>query len=66
MLRRLAQGIVVERGQEIAVMIRALADRPAAASAPAPTHHHDTATGYLVVAGKPGALGGVVQRREMR
>lgn len=42
-LRRLAQGIIVEQAQEIEVMRRALAERPPAASAtpkaPAPHHH---------------------------
>ncbi|TXN06794.1 DUF305 domain-containing protein [Methylobacterium sp. WL103] len=45
-LRRLAQGIVVEQGQEIDVMRRALADRSAmpgrSAGAP-PVHHHGAA-----------------------
>lgn len=42
-LRRLAQGIVVEQGQEIDVMRGALADRPAMPTrptAPAPSHVH--------------------------
>ncbi|WP_292494240.1 DUF305 domain-containing protein [Methylobacterium sp.] len=47
-LRRLAQGIIVEQGQEIEVMRRALADRAPAAdtvpSAPVPhSHHHGAA-----------------------
>lgn len=45
-LRRLAQGIIVEQGQEIAVMRRALADLPPApdsSAAAAHLHHHGTA-----------------------
>jgi hypothetical protein len=45
-LRRLAQGIVVEQGQEIAVMRRALADRPVApdsSAAASPIHQHGPA-----------------------
>ena len=42
-LRRLAQGIIVEQAQEIEVMRRALAERPPTApatpKAPAPHHH---------------------------
>ena len=43
-LRRLAQGIIVEQGQEIDVMRRALADLPATPSssaAAAHVQHHD-------------------------
>lgn len=41
-LRRLAQGIIVEQGQEIDVMRRALADHPTASSRPVDsTHSHD-------------------------
>ena len=41
-LRRLAQGIVVEQAQEIEVMRRALAERPAVSATPpqAPARHH--------------------------
>ncbi len=42
-LRRLAQGIIVEQQQEIAVMRRALAERPPAtitATQPPAAHHH--------------------------
>ena len=39
-LRRLAQGIIVEQRQEIAVMQQALAALPAAATAAAPMHMH--------------------------
>ncbi|ACS39098.1 MULTISPECIES: CopM family metallochaperone [Methylobacteriaceae] len=45
-LRRLAQGIIVEQGQEIAVMRRALADLPPAPESSAAAthlHHHGTA-----------------------
>jgi hypothetical protein len=45
-LRRLAQGIVVEQGQEIDVMRRALADRPAmpgSSTGAPPVHHHSAA-----------------------
>ncbi|MGU3384468.1 DUF305 domain-containing protein [Methylobacterium sp. D53M] len=42
-LRRLAQGIIVEQAQEIEVMRRALAERPVAQAtpqrSPAPHHH---------------------------
>ncbi|MEL6059418.1 CopM family metallochaperone [Methylobacterium sp. DCY52] len=41
-LRRLAQGIIVEQAQEIEVMRRALAERPVAQATPQrmPAHHH--------------------------
>ena len=41
-LRRLAQGIIVEQAQEIEVMRRALAERPAVSATPpqAPARHH--------------------------
>lgn len=42
-LRRLAQGIIVEQGQEIEVMRRALAERPAASGIASPAsgaHQH--------------------------
>ncbi len=42
-LRRLAQGIIVEQAQEIEVMRRALAERPAVSATPPqapPRHHH--------------------------
>lgn len=50
-LRRLAQGIAVEQGQEIGVMRRALADLPAAPPGPAAgmthSHHHGGAPAAL-------------------